>query len=97
LNFSQNIRRMIKLKWMRWAGHAARMGAMRNSFTILVDKPEGTRPLERPRRKWADSITIDLKEIGFEGVDWIHLDQDMIQWRAVMDTVIDVRDSRGIS
>jgi hypothetical protein len=48
---------------MRWAGHVARMGAKRNAYRILVDKPEGKRPLRRPRRRWLDIINMDLKEI----------------------------------
>jgi hypothetical protein len=57
---------MIKSRRMRWAGHAARMGEKRNAYRILVGKPEGKRPLGRPRRRWVDNIKIDLREIGFE-------------------------------
>jgi hypothetical protein len=49
---------------MRWAGHAARMGERRNSYRILVGKPEGKRPLGRPRRRWVDNIKMDLREVG---------------------------------
>jgi hypothetical protein len=61
--------RMIKSRRMRWAGHVARMGEKRNSCRILVRKPEGKRPLGRPRRRWADNIKIDLRGIGWDGLD----------------------------
>jgi hypothetical protein len=56
--------RMIKSRRMRWAGHVARMGVKRNAYRILVGKPEGKRPLGRPRRRWVDNIKTDLREIG---------------------------------
>jgi hypothetical protein len=55
---------------MRWVGHVAGMGEKRNAYRILVGKPEGRRPLGRPRRMWVDNIKIDLREIGWDGVDW---------------------------
>jgi len=58
---------------MRWAGHVARMGEMRNAYKIFVGKLEGKRPLGRPRRIWRDTITIDLREIRWEDVHWSHL------------------------
>jgi hypothetical protein len=61
---SPNIIRMIKSRRMRWAGHVARMGETRNGYRILVGKPEGKRPLGRPRRRWVDNIKMDLGEIG---------------------------------
>jgi hypothetical protein len=64
---------MIKSRRMRWAGHLARMGAKRNPCRILVGKPEGKRPLRRPRRRWVDNIKIDLGQIGWNGMDWIEL------------------------
>jgi hypothetical protein len=54
--------RMIKSRMMRWVGHAAPMGKKRNAYRMLVEKPEGRRPVERPRRRWVDSIKIDLRE-----------------------------------
>jgi hypothetical protein len=54
---------------MRWAGHVAQMRKTRNAYRILVVKPEGRRPLGRPRRKWVDNIEINLKEIGWYGLD----------------------------
>jgi hypothetical protein len=60
------------------------------SYRILVGKPEGKRPLGRPRRKWVDNIKIDLIEIGWDGVDWIDLAQDRDQWRAHVNTVMNL-------
>jgi hypothetical protein len=56
--------RIIKSRRMRWAGHVARMGEKRNAYMLLVGKPEGKRPLGRPRRRWVDNIKMDLLEIG---------------------------------
>jgi hypothetical protein len=67
---------MIKSRRVRWAGHVARMGEKRNAYRILVGKPEGQRPLGRPRRRFEDNIKIDLREIGWDGVEWIYLVQD---------------------
>jgi hypothetical protein len=66
---SPNIVRMMSRR-MRWAGHVARMGETSNAYRILVAKPEGKRPLGRPRRRWVDNITIDLGEIGWDDVVW---------------------------
>jgi hypothetical protein len=62
---SPSIVKEIKARMMRWARHVASMGEVRGAYNILVRKPEGTRPLGRPRRRWADNIKIDLREIGF--------------------------------
>jgi hypothetical protein len=70
---SPNLFRMIKSRRMRWAGHAARMGETRNACNILVGKPEGKRPLGRPRRRCVDNIKMDLREIGCGRMDWIDL------------------------
>jgi hypothetical protein len=80
---SPNIIRMIKSRRMRWSGYAARMGETRNAYRILVGKTEGKRPLGRPRCRWVDNIKIDLREIGWDGMDWINLAQDRDQWRAM--------------
>jgi hypothetical protein len=64
---SPSIIRMIKSRKMRWAGHVARMGEKRNASRILVGKPEGKRPLGRPRRRWVDNIKMDLRVIGTSG------------------------------
>jgi hypothetical protein len=55
---------MIKLRRMTWAGHVTQIGAKRNAYRILVEKPEGKRPLRRPRHRWVDNIIMDLREIG---------------------------------
>jgi hypothetical protein len=67
------------------------MGETRNPYRILMGKPEGKRPLGRPRRMWADGIKIDLREIGWGGIDWIELAQDRDQWMALVNTVTNLR------
>jgi hypothetical protein len=88
---SPNIIRQIKSRRMRWAGHVAHMGEERNVYRVLMGKPEGKRPLERPRRRWEYGIRVDLREIGLGGVDWIRLSQDRDRWRAVVSAVISLR------
>ena len=74
---SPNIVRVIKSRRMRWAGHVARMGVGRGMYRVLVGKPEGKRPLGRPRHRREDNIKMDLQEVGCgRGVDWIELAQD---------------------
>jgi hypothetical protein len=73
---------------MRWAGHVARTGEKR---TALVGKPEGKRPLGRPRRRLVDNIKMDLREIGWDGVDWIDMAQDVDQWRAHVNMILNLR------
>jgi hypothetical protein len=63
----------------------------RNSCRILVGKPEGKRPLGRPRRRWVDNVNMDLSEIGWGGMDWIDLPQDRDQWRAFVNTAMNSR------
>jgi hypothetical protein len=70
---SPNIVRVIKSRRMRWAGHVVRMGEVRDVYRLLVGRPEGKRPLGRPRRRWEDNIKMDLREIGIDGVNWIRL------------------------
>jgi hypothetical protein len=62
-----------------------------NMYEILVGKPQGKKQLGRPRRRWEDNVQMDLREIGWVGVDWLHLDQDMDQWRALVDMVMNRR------
>jgi hypothetical protein len=68
------------------------IGAKRNACKVLVGKPEGKRPLGRPRRRWLDNIKMDLREIGLDGVDWIDLVHYRDQWRALVNTVMNFRD-----
>jgi hypothetical protein len=82
---------MIKSRRMRWAGYVARMGEKRNAYRILVGKPEGKRPLGRPRGKWVDNIKMDLREIGWSGMDWIDLAEDRDHWRALVNTVMNLQ------
>jgi hypothetical protein len=88
---SLNIIRMIKSRRMGWAGHIARMGQTRNAYGILVGKPDVKRPFGRRRCSWVDNIKIDLREIGWDVVDWIELAQDGDQWRALVNTVMNLR------
>jgi hypothetical protein len=69
------------------------MGEKRNAYRILVGNLEGKRPLGRPRRRWVDNIKMDLGEIGWDGWDWIELAQDRDQWRALVNTVMNLSDS----
>ena len=72
---SPNIVRVIKLRIRKWAGHVARMGERRGVFRVLVGKPEGKRPLGRPRHRWEHNFKIDFKELGCGGMDWFELAQ----------------------
>jgi hypothetical protein len=75
---------------MRWVGHVACVGEGRNMFRVLVGKPEGKRPLERPRLRWEDGIRMDLKEIGWGCVEWIHLAQDRDCWQTFVNAVMNL-------
>jgi hypothetical protein len=88
---SPNIVMVIKSRRMRWAGHVACMGERRGVYRVLVRRPEGKRPLGRPRRRWEDNIKMDLREIGIDGAKWIRLAQDRVQWRAFVNTVMNLR------
>jgi hypothetical protein len=68
---SPNIIKVIKSRRVRWAGHVARMGEGRGVYRVLVGRPEGKRPLGRPRRMWEDNIKMDIREIGIGGTNWI--------------------------
>jgi hypothetical protein len=81
---SPSIISIMKLRRMRWAGHVARMGGKRNVYRLLVGKPEGKRPLGRPRHRWIDNINMDLLGIGLSVVDWIGMAQDRYRWRALV-------------
>ena len=88
---SPNIVRVIKSRRMRWAGHVARMDDKREAYRILVGKPEGKRPLGRPRYRWVDNIKMDLKEVGCGYLDWIGLAQDRDRWRTLVSAVMNLR------
>jgi hypothetical protein len=88
---SPNIIRQIISRRMRWAGHVARMAEERNAYRLLMGKPQGKRPLRRSKRRWEDGIRIYLREIGWGSVDWIRLAQDRDRWRALVNTVMNLR------
>ena len=88
---SPNIVRVVKSRRMRWAGHVARTGEGRYVFRVLVGKPEGKRPLGRPRRRWEDNIKMDPQEVGCGDMDWIELAQDKDMWRALVNAVMNLR------
>jgi hypothetical protein len=79
---------MIKSRRMRWAGHVACMGEGRGVCKVLVGRPDGKRPLGRPRRRWEDNVKMKIKEIGMSGAKWIRLARDNIHCRAFVKTVI---------
>jgi hypothetical protein len=88
---SPNIVRVIKSRVIRWAGHVVRMGEERSVYRVLMGKPEGKRPLGRPRHRWENNISWDFQEVGCEGMDWIGLAQDRDRWRAIVNAVMNLR------
>jgi hypothetical protein len=88
---SPSIIRIIKSRRMRWVGLVARMGEKRNAYRLLVGKPEGKRPLGRPRRRRVDNISMDLGEVEWGDVDWIGLAKDRNRWRALVNSVLNFR------
>jgi hypothetical protein len=88
---SPRIIRKIKPRRMRWAGHVTRMAEKRNAYRLLVGKPEVERQLERPIRKWMDNIKTDLGEMGWGDADWIGPAQDRNRWRALENSVLNLR------
>jgi hypothetical protein len=91
LYFSPNIVRVIKSRRMRWAGHMAGMGEGRGVYRVLAGSPEKKGPVGRPRRWWEDNIKMNLMEIGIDVVNWIRLARDKVQWRAFVNTVMNLR------
>jgi transposase len=73
------------------SGYVAGMGQRRCVYSVFVGRPEGKRPLGRPRRRWEDDIKTNLREIGIDGANWIQLDQDRVQWRVCVNTVMNLR------
>jgi hypothetical protein len=88
---SPNIIRVIKSRRMRWAVHVAHMGEGRGAYRVLVGRPEGRKPLGRPRRRWEDNIKEDLQEVGWGGIDWIDMAQDWDKWRALVSAVMNLQ------
>jgi len=88
---SPNIMRVIKSRRMRWAVHVAHMGEVRGVNRVLLGKPEGRRPLVRPRRRWVDNIRMDLQEVGCGYMDWIGLAQDRDRWWTLVSAVMNLR------
>jgi hypothetical protein len=87
---SLGIVRVIKARRMRWAGHVAHMGEVRSAYNILVGRPEGRRPLGRPRHRWEHNMKMDIREIVFGDVDWINLAQDRDTRWALVNTVMNL-------
>jgi hypothetical protein len=89
--FKYNLVLFLKSRRMKWVGHVARMGEKSSVYRLLVGKPEGKRPLGRPRCRWINNIKMDLLEIGLSVVDWIGLAQDRYRWRAHVNSVMNLR------
>jgi hypothetical protein len=87
IEYSPNIVQVIKSRRMRWMGHVAQMGVERGMYRVLAGKPEGKRPLVRPRRRWEDN----LQQVGCGGMYWIGLAQDRDRWRAIGNVVMKLR------
>jgi hypothetical protein len=87
---SPDIIRQVKSRRMRWAGYVACTGEERKVYKVLAGKPEGKRPLGRPRHR-RDGIRMDLREFGWGSVDWIQMAQYRDQWRALVNTVMNLR------
>ena len=86
-----NIVRVVKSRRMRWAGYVAHMGEGRGLHRVLVRKPEGKRPLARPRRRWEDNIKMNLQEVGGGCGNCMELAQDRERWRVLVSTVMNFR------
>jgi len=85
------IPQVIKSRRMRWAGHVARMGEERGVYRVLVGKPEGRRPLGRPKCRWVDNIRMDFQEVGCWYMDWIGQAQDREGWQTLVSEVMNLR------
>jgi hypothetical protein len=81
----------LKSRRLRWVGHVARVGEGRGVYRVLVGRPEGKRPLGRPRHEWEDNSKMDLREIGIDGANCIQLTQDRVQLRTFVNTEMNLR------
>jgi hypothetical protein len=90
LHASPNIIRIIKSKRMRWEGYVANMGEMKNTYKILVRKPEEKRPLRRPSHRW-ENIRMGVRQTDWKGIDWIHLPQERDGWWALVNMVMNIQ------
>jgi hypothetical protein len=88
---SPSIFRIMKSRRMRWAGHVARMGEKMNAYRLLVGKQEGRRPLGKQRRRWVDTIRMDVVEVGWGDLDWIRMAQDRDRWRDLVNSALNLR------
>jgi hypothetical protein len=88
---SPSLIRMIKPSRMRWVGHVARVGEKRNAYRLLAGKPGGKRLLGRPRRRWVNNIKMDVGEVRWGDVDWIGPTQDRDRWKALVNSVLNLR------
>jgi hypothetical protein len=88
---SPDITRQVKSRRMRWAGHVAGIGEGRNVYRVLVGKPEGNKLLARPRRRWENGIRMDLRQTGWERVEWIQVAQDRDRWWDLVNAVMNLR------
>jgi len=86
-----NIIQMIKSRRMRWADNVASMLERKDVYRVLVGKPDGKRPLGRPRRRWKDNIRTDLQAVGRQIMDWIDLAHNRDRWRALVNVVMNFR------
>ena len=88
---SPDVVRIMKSRRLRWAGYVARMGEKRRLYSIVVGKPEGKRPLGRPRRRWEDNIRRDLREVGIRDENWLDVAQERILWRTFVTAAMNLR------
>jgi hypothetical protein len=91
LYYLPNIIRTIKSRSLRLAGHVAHVGVMRDAYKNLLGNPEEKGPISRPRRRWDNNIKMDVKEIGLESLDWIHMAQDRDRRQAAVNTIMNLR------
>jgi len=85
-----NFVQVMKSRRMRWTGHTSSVGEGRGMYRVLVGKPEGKRPMGRPRHRWEDNIKMDLQEVGCGGMDQIELAQDRHRWQALVNAVMNL-------